>query len=162
MAVKNVINIVIEKMDTTVVIAIADDNSFVSSPVFSAWIRGRLPIGINAIRQRPSIVIELQFMTRSIKNMMIGRSTILSAMYIHILTFFKPFVISDLAMFTPSKVIERNTVALPINVTLFDMMSGGVMLNQNTTRASIAIMVPGLNILPILNFSFPFDNTTIP
>ena len=49
---------VIVTIDTTVDTAMAEDRMEVSSPVFSAWIRGRLPTGMHAIRARARLVIK--------------------------------------------------------------------------------------------------------
>ena len=53
------------------------------------------------------------------------------------------YVSFDLDIDTPSRTIERNTVALPIYWIVFPRMGGRLMSNQNTTRLKTAMTVPG-------------------
>ena len=71
---------VIEKMEMKVVMAMEDESNSVSSPIFSAWISGRLPAGPAPIRQRArvdTVSKPASFMTRTIATgTMIIRRTI--------------------------------------------------------------------------------------
>ena len=107
------ISSVIVNIEARVEMAMAPDRSSVSSPIFSHWISGRLPIGIAAIRQSPIIVIAEKPAAFSAKKSTTGTNSIRTRTYIQIRGFFIPLVIFDLAMPTPSRVMERNTVAFP-------------------------------------------------
>ena len=156
------ISIVIINIDAIVVIVIAEERSEVSSPVFSAWMRGRFPIGMAAMRQSARIVTESHFSAFRMKNIAIGSRIILTAMYIQTRMFLSPSENFDLAMLAPRRVIERNTVAFPTNVMLFAIIGGGVTPNQKITRLSIAMMVPGLATFFIFIFSLPFERMMMP
>ena len=102
------------KSEVSVETVIAFDNNSVSSPIFSDWISGRLPIGMAAIRQNPSMVIFSALIAFRIKNIAIGSAIIRINIYPQIRISLKPLVTFDLAIETPSRLIDRNTVAFPI------------------------------------------------
>ena len=137
---------VIVNMDINVVMAMELDSISVSSPIFSAVISGRLPAGTAAIRHTARVASVLKPVKYIITTKMIGTIIIRITIYSHILIFLNDLKKLDLAMDTPSRVMDINTVALPTYSIVFEMMGGKVISNQNTTRLNTAIMVPMLNI----------------
>ncbi len=51
------VSTVMVTMETAVVTAMAEDRMCVSSPIFSAWIMGRLPTGTDAMRHMARVAV---------------------------------------------------------------------------------------------------------
>jgi hypothetical protein len=136
---------VIVKIDINVVMAMELDSISVSSPIFSAVISGRLPAGTASIRHTAKVASVLKPVKYMTATKMIGTIIIRITIYSHILIFLNDLKKLDLAMDTPSRVMDINTVALPTYSIVFEMMGGKVISNQNTKRLSMAIIVPMLN-----------------
>ena len=109
-----IIIIVIVNIDAIVETVIAFDNSSVSSPIFSDWIRGRFPIGIIAMSEKPRTMISLHPRALRIKKSAVGSMIILITMYAQIRTSLNPLFTPERAMETPRSAMDRNTVAFPM------------------------------------------------